>query len=377
MTKKTLFLVAGGSGGHIVPALELAKQWKQTNPAGYVLFFGQKASLDQKILEHNKFLNNIIYCALNKFSLRKFWRLPALLWQIPAIFLKSFYYCLKLKPTKIITTGGLIAIPVCLAGRLLGKYIVLYELNVIPGKAIKLLSIFAHKIAIVFQKTALYFNFLFFKNAHKCELHTYPIRFTQRDKIYNKPDLIALINTLKQDLTPNFNTHNFDISRKTLFILGGSQGSLLLNNLIKKFIEQNSQNPDRLKHIQVIHQTGKITNPINTTNNNKTSANWTNWPVFYNKHNIPAFTFDYYDNIKNCYALSDLVICRAGAGTLFELVFFEKPCIIIPLVAQTTNHQVANAHEIAAQYPQLCTVIEQEEVQLNPELLFKSIIKKL
>ncbi|MCK4518070.1 hypothetical protein KAT92_04795, partial [Candidatus Babeliales bacterium] len=97
---------------------------------------------------------------------------------------------------------------------------------------------------------------------------------------------------------------------------------------------------------QVIHQTG--------------SRDKTDWHNFYKQQNIPAHVFAYEDHIQDFYLLANLIICRAGAGTLFELAFFAKKAVVIPLKAKTTDHQIANAREMAKRYPDLFIVREQE-----------------
>ncbi|MFH0898308.1 MAG: UDP-N-acetylglucosamine--N-acetylmuramyl-(pentapeptide) pyrophosphoryl-undecaprenol N-acetylglucosamine transferase [bacterium] len=350
MKQNILVLVAGGSGGHIIPALQLGKHWKESNNPGIVFFIGQDGTLDQKILKNKDFLHHTQFVKLGKFSLQKFWFLPLLFWQLIVILVKSYSLFKKNTPTKIITTGGLLAIPVCLAGWLQKIPIELHELNVIPGKAIQFLASVAHKIFIVFTKTATYFST---KNQQKCTVQTYPVRFEKKHISVHKENLIRYINQLISG------SLKFDISRKTLFILGGSQGSLLLNDLSKKFVINHTTVN---QSIQIIHQTG---------NNN------TGWEQFYAKHNIPAFTFNFYKNIEHCYLLADLVLCRAGAGTLFELLFFEKKSIVIPLVASTTDHQIENARAMQAQFPGLFSIIEQKEVQEEQELVFKALEQQI
>ena len=83
---------------------------------------------------------------------------------------------------------------------------------------------------------------------------------------------------------------------------------------------------------------------------------------FYKDLKIPAVVFDYDENIQNFYLLSDLIICRAGAGTLFEIEFFRKKCLVIPLVAASTSHQVYNAQAMAEQYPDLFKIMSQDEL---------------
>jgi UDP-N-acetylglucosamine--N-acetylmuramyl-(pentapeptide) pyrophosphoryl-undecaprenol N-acetylglucosamine transferase len=81
---------------------------------------------------------------------------------------------------------------------------------------------------------------------------------------------------------------------------------------------------------------------------------------------VCAFTND----VEPFYVAADLIICRAGAGTLFEIAFFHKKALVIPLEIETTDHQVDNAFAIAQQYPQLFTVLRQGDIQKNPELFY-------
>jgi len=91
----------------------------------------------------------------------------------------------------------------------------------------------------------------------------------------------------------------------------------------------------------------------------------------------PAVLFSYDENIQNFYLLSDLVICRAGAGTLFELEFFQKRSIVVPLVADSTGHQVKNAQAMASEYPELFKLVYQDELVSNPEKFEKLILTML
>lgn len=136
----------------------------------------------------------------------------------------------------------------------------------------------------------------------------------------------------------------------------------MLNNALKDFL-QGRFGYQALSSIQIIHQTG--------------SFEQFDWVGFYHRLGIPALTFSYYEQVKDFYGLADLVICRAGAGTIFEIAFFGKPCIVIPLVASSTAHQVDNAREIAKQYPHLFTMIERSTVTAQPTVLYRTILEKL
>jgi len=336
-SQKTLCIVAGGSGGHILPALQLAQQWKIKHPHGKIILCTNNHSLEKNILNDFGISEHVIFLTIKSFSHLGILRYVIQAFQILFSFLLSCFHLVKHQPNKIISTGGIIALPVCMAGKLLGFCIELHELNVVPGKAIKFLHPYAHKIFITFKRTKKYLPHAIFE--------PYPHRFTQQDKRYHKENII-------NDINKKLSTKNipFESHRKTLFLLGGSQGSMVLNTWLKSFVINNKP----LKNnIQIIHQTGS-----------KTSFDWNR---FYQQNFLPASVFTFQKDLKNLYQLADLVICRAGAGTLFELKFFEKKCIVVPLITSTTNHQVQNAQEMAQMHPELFTIMHSE--------LFKSSSK--
>ncbi len=350
MTPKKLFIVAASSGGHMLPALECAKQWLEQNSKGQVFFFTGTSPLEKKIAMNQAFLHKILYCNIPKFSLRRWWIFPWLCIQSVLIFVKAFIYAIWYKPERVISTGGLLSIPVCIAARLALRPVHIYELNVLPGKAVKALLPFASVIHIVFQQTADLCKWGHIDFSKTCMLTPYPLRFSNKDIVMDKSLIIVRINKLLQQRNID---QKFDTTRKTLFVLGGSQGSLLLNNLLKDFIETN---PELVKHLQIIHQTGSFD-----------EASWYTW---YAAHQLPAFTFSYDERINEFYQLADLIICRAGAGTLFEIAFFNKQCLVIPLVTQTTDHQIYNAQAMASLHPDLFTIIQQQDITENPKPFF-------
>jgi UDP-N-acetylglucosamine--N-acetylmuramyl-(pentapeptide) pyrophosphoryl-undecaprenol N-acetylglucosamine transferase len=267
--------------------------------------------------------------------------LPKFIISLLATFLQSLYLLKKNKITQIISMGGLVSIPVCVAGKILCIPITLYELNVEPGKTINLLSSLTNNINICFSATQKYFP------KTKCNLVSYPVRFD--DSIKNITQAAA-IEKIK-----------FNTQLKTILILGGSQGSLFLNDLIKNFVLTN-----RNIKIQVIHQTGPSTSLPAVAKGYGGHGRMRNdnfdWKNFYKELNIPAITFEYHHEPEYFYIASDLIICRAGAGTLAEVLFFEKKCITIPLETSYTSHQKHNALELAKEYPNLIHVIEQNKI---------------
>jgi UDP-N-acetylglucosamine--N-acetylmuramyl-(pentapeptide) pyrophosphoryl-undecaprenol N-acetylglucosamine transferase len=261
------------------------------------------------------------------------------------------------RPEKIISTGGFLAIPVCLACWSKRIEIALFELNVVPGKAVKFLLPFVKTIFIVFEKTRLHCRLLGKDFSKKCVLTNYPVRFTRDDVTRDRDTVLTVVNKrLQENNAPLL----FEKNRKTLFVVGGSQGSTLLNNLMTGFIDAR---PEVYSGLQIIHQIGK--------------GDIRKWETWYAEKGIPSRVFGYDENIKDYYVLADLIVSRSGAGTMFEIVFFGKKCITIPLVAGTTDHQVFNARAMASMHPALFTVLEQDAVIKEPEFFYKKAIELL
>ena len=179
----------------------------------------------------------------------------------------------------------------------------------------------------------------FFKHA---QLVPYPTKYSTHDATVSRATACTQL-----QLNPD---------KKTIVILGGSQGSISLNNYIKQWIMDASCPHDK---INIIHQTG--------------STDATDWKALYAQHAIAAYVFSYQSDLASVYAAADLIICRAGAGTLFEIAFFNKKAIIIPLKTKTTTHQQDNAHAISQERPDLFTCIDQDDIEEDPQLLFTRI----
>jgi len=332
MNTTTICYVAGKSGGHIIPCLTLAQKNKAAGSINKILFFSANTPLDKTILADNTMVSWHIMLPLSNRTQSYI----KLLLHTVSSFMISFFYLYKHKPTEIITTGGIVAIPTCIAGFILRIPITLYSLDAIPGKAIKALSPLARSIITPFTTSKHYFT------AQKCSRGSYPIKYDS-----------STLTITQQEAQRNL---KLSLTKKTILILGGSQGSLFLNDCIKQWINDETFNA---QEIQIIHQTGSRDN--------------TNWQELYISKNITAHVFDYYPDLALMYTASDLIICRAGAGTLFEIKFFNKPCIVIPLITTTTSHQVNNALAMEQEYPQLFYTIMQKDVEQKYTLLFNTI----
>jgi UDP-N-acetylglucosamine--N-acetylmuramyl-(pentapeptide) pyrophosphoryl-undecaprenol N-acetylglucosamine transferase len=335
MNTQTICCVAGKSGGHIIPCLTVARNNSNNEPTN-ILFFSAHTPLDKKILADNPAVSWHIMLPLSSRAESYI----KLMWHTISSFFISFFYLCKHRPTHIITTGGIVAIPTCIAGFILRIPITLYSLDAVPGKAIQALTPFATSIITPFATSQKYFP------AQKCSVAPYPIKYQSAETVIDKH-----VAQEKLGLKPN---------KKTLLILGGSQGSLFLNQCMQQWVND----PSFTSHdIQIIHQTGSVDN--------------TDWQQFYASKNITAHVFSYYPDLALMYAAADLIICRAGAGTLFEIKFFNKQCIIIPLSTTTTTHQIDNARAMASEYPELFCTVAQNDIENDPTQLYELIVKQL
>lgn len=333
MNIQTICFVAGKSGGHIIPCLTIAENNRARNYERFnTLFFSSNTPLDKAILAQDQRITWHIMLPLSSRAGSLF----KTLWHAFYSFILSFFYLCKHRPQEIMTTGGIVAIPTCIAGFMLRIPITLYSLDAVPGKAIQFLAPIATSIITCFESSRRYFPL------HKCATEAYPVKYRHMN---NVPDKNSALRAL--GLSPN---------KKTIVVLGGSQGSLFLNNCMKEFIANDAFD---WKHIQVVHQTGGL--------------DTTDWNEHYTQKNITAYVFSYMPHLEQIYAAADLIICRAGAGTLFEIQFFNKPCIIIPLETNTTTHQVDNAEAMSRAYPTLFRMLTQSSIIKNNSTLSEYI----
>jgi UDP-N-acetylglucosamine--N-acetylmuramyl-(pentapeptide) pyrophosphoryl-undecaprenol N-acetylglucosamine transferase len=313
-TIKTICCAAGKSGGHIIPNLQWALHRKTNHK---ILFFSGDSSLDYHLLE-----NNVDCHVPLHIQAPRWYQLPYFVLVLIYATLVSMKKLIAHKPIVVLSTGGIVAVPVCIAAFLLRIPIELFELNATPGSAIKWLAPLATRINVCFDSAKIHFNQ---KKVMKAD---YPIRFDSNSssaKIFGHSN------------------------RKTIFIQGGSQGSVSLNKKIKELIEDN---PQLCAQVNVIHQTG--------------DADHHNWQQFYNQKNIQAIVFSFEDNLLPYYQEADLIICRAGTGQLFETLYFKKPCITVPLEIPGNTHQLENARAIREAYPLLFTVVRpHEKLEIN------------
>jgi UDP-N-acetylglucosamine--N-acetylmuramyl-(pentapeptide) pyrophosphoryl-undecaprenol N-acetylglucosamine transferase len=294
MTKKEnikIVFACGGTGGHIYPAVALAQECSAP-----CLFIGGNDRSDKEIITKYGFrffgLNVSRKISINLFrSIIKARKV-----------LKAVY------PKLLVSTGGYTTVPVIIAAFSLRIPIFLLEQNTIPGQVNRYLQSFSKKIFVSFPETKSYFK----KN--KTIISGNPVRKS----------------FIEDDTYKAFKKINFR-NESTILIFGGSQGSKIINDLINKNHDYFLNSPYTLIHItgENFYKNHFLDEPFTIINNQKDQPK--------------IFILPYTESIDYLYSLSDLVISRAGATTIAELVYFKKPSLLIPFPGAKDNHQLQNA----------------------------------
>jgi UDP-N-acetylglucosamine--N-acetylmuramyl-(pentapeptide) pyrophosphoryl-undecaprenol N-acetylglucosamine transferase len=335
MNVKTYCFVAGVSGGHILPALNLAHHYQKQDPHARIIFITTQNDLDTTVMRdtsdiehHSMHLKPVPY--------RMWYKLPQFTYQLLSTFVKSIRIFLREKPKSVITTGSHLALPVCVAAWILRIPIELVALDIEPGRTLIALAPLATTISICFKEAQQYFP------RKQCVVCPYPLSKTIHSLTETREELLEEL--------------GFDSDKKTILIVGGSQGSVSLNNAVKTLLNAY---PDAARTLQFIHQTG--------------SSDATDWQSVYAAHGITAHAFAYNPKLVRYYIAADCIITRAGSGSLHEIMHLKKQCIIIPLITSTTHHQRANAHAMKERHPELVQVIEQEALNKDTNQLMHAI----
>jgi UDP-N-acetylglucosamine--N-acetylmuramyl-(pentapeptide) pyrophosphoryl-undecaprenol N-acetylglucosamine transferase len=286
-----ILISTGGSGGHVVPATILYEHLKDQ--------FNVSMSTDyrgMKFLDKNKYnleIFNITPISKNIFLI------PLQFFLIIYLIIKSIFFLKKRKIDILISTGGYMSLPLCLASKILNIKIFLFEPNMVLGRS----------------------NKFFIKSCEKI--------FCYSGKIKNLPNkYISKISIIPALLKKKF----YDIKKTdgidkkiNLLIIGGSQGAKIFDTLIKSSMIELSKKYS----VKVYQQTNSI--------------NFEVLKKFYKDKSIDCELFDFKEDISNLMSKSNICITRAGASTLAELVFLNLPCVAIPLPTSKDNHQFENA----------------------------------
>ena len=329
-----VLIAGGGTGGHLFPGIAIAEAFSVREPLCEILFVGTGNPMEVSTLSKKGFDHmNIV---AEGFMRRGLWRQIRSLLKIPFGLWQALRIIWRFDPDIIIGLGAYASAPVALAAKLTGKKIVIHEQNILPGFTNRILGRFADRIFISFPD-----NLGIFRPS-KTVITGNPVR---RELLAAPPKPSPLKPALARQKLDNAQGRKTRsgpggegrvgvkdgkaTEQLTVLILGGSQGAHAINCAVIEAL-------DRLKNpaqMTFVHQTGT-----------KDGA----WVAqAYESRGIKAIVEPFFVDMAGPYSSAHLVICRAGATTVSELMALGKPAIFIPFPFAANNHQELNARYVA------------------------------
>ncbi|RDU25083.1 undecaprenyldiphospho-muramoylpentapeptide beta-N-acetylglucosaminyltransferase [Anaerosacchariphilus polymeriproducens] len=315
---KRIILTGGGTAGHVTPNIALIPGL--TEMGFDIHYIGSYNGIEKKLIEEF----DIPYYGISSGKLRRYFDVKNLI--DPFKVLRGYAQALKLmkslKPNVIFSKGGFVAVPVVLAAKRAKIPIIIHESDLTPGLANKICIPSATKVCCNFPETLDYLP------KEKAVLTGSPIR----KELLSGNKLRAL------------EFCQFTSNKPTLLVIGGSSGAAIINETIRGVL------PELLKEYQVIHLCGK----------GKLEPSFDHYEGY--------IQFEYVrKELNDLFALADLVISRAGANAIYELLALHKPNILIPLSANASRgDQILNANSFESQG---FSYVMQEESLSNLKLL--------
>lgn len=314
---KVLFC-GGSTAGSVSPALAIASELKEQDSDFEFLFLGTTKGPEKELVQ----VYQIPFQPILAGKWRRYWDIRNLIdiFKVILAFFQSLIILLRFKPDLVFVAGSFVGVPVSYAAFLLRIPVFIHQLDIKPSLANKLIEPIATRISVSFRETLKKFP------PAKTIFTGNPCRFSKEE--IKKEEALKIFD-FKSDIP-------------TILILGGGTGALSLNKIVFKAL------PELVNFTQIIHLTGK----------GKKIGD------FPHPHYL-VFEFLTY-KMKYALAAADLVIARAGMATFFELAFFQKPALLIPL---PFTHQEINA--IFLEKKGAVKMILQSS--LTPSLLVKKI----
>ncbi len=314
-THRKVVIAGGGTGGHIYPAIGIAQALQRLDATVDITFIGGAGRLESTLVPQHGFQFRPISVA--GFPRRLTLQWFPVIWKAFRGLTQSLRYMSELKPDVVIGTGGYVSGPVLLAALLRKVPVAIQEQNASVGLTNGILARWA-KAAYLAMESARE-NSAFRHTTH-IEVTGNPIRpaitaFPRCEETYSK-----------FGLSPD---------RKTIFVMGGSQGAQAINTAVTGALPSLIEFADQ---IQIVHQTGSAeVVPVQTEYEEVLAAD----KKFL--HCVRPF----FDTVEEVYSITDVMVCRAGGMTVAEVTACGIPAIFIPLPSQTGNDQVLNAYSIA------------------------------
>ncbi|MGH7831273.1 MAG: undecaprenyldiphospho-muramoylpentapeptide beta-N-acetylglucosaminyltransferase [Candidatus Binatia bacterium] len=291
-----LIIAGGGTGGHLFPGLAVAREFQRRDAMTELLFVGTETGIESRIVPREGFpLETLPVKGIKGRGVRG---LLQGLYGIPLSLLRSLQIIDAFRPDCVIGLGGYASGPLVLAARIKGVRSAIIEQNLRPGLTNRILGWIVNRIFTAYQESAAYFS-----RAKVLESGN-PVRWQ------------SLPAVAKGD-------------RFTVLVFGGSAGAHRMNICM---IDALKSLTDLAPAIRVIHQTGE--------------TDFSSIQSAYRSLPFEAEVISFIDRMDEAYARADLVVCRAGAGTVAELTAYGKPAILVPYPYAAYDHQRWNAQAL-------------------------------
>lgn len=289
-----VLIAAGGTGGHVYPALAVAQELKRKDPDIQVIFVGTRNGFEAKIIPDHGF--PLEFIEVEGIQGKPLGQKIKSIMLLPSAFAATWRLVRHHQPNVVFGIGGYVSGMLLLIASIWGIPSAILEANVVAGFTNKFLSKFADRIYLAFEDSKKF--------------------FPEKKSVYSGN---PIRNEILEVIPPTFTG-----KKKTVFIFGGSQGARRINVGVMEMIQSD---PDYWKQFSFIHQTGP-------TGMNEVSS-------VYSKFGIDADVRQYFDKIMEAYDKSDFVIARAGSSVL-EIAAVGRPSILIPY-PHAAGHQLYNA----------------------------------
>jgi len=293
-------IACGGTGGHLFPGLAVAQELKSRGHE-ILLIISEKAIDATALQAYPEFrCEKIPSIGMPSVLSPAFIRFLRRLWESSSM-CRDIYK--KFRPNVVLGMGGFTSTPPVLAARRLRIPSLIHESNAIPGKANRFAARFASRVLLGFEDAATFFP------AGDCLVTGTPVR----ESVGRKMD--------REEALAGF---KLDPARKTLLVMGGSQGAAGINQLLFRIAGTLAKLP-----VQVLHLAGERDDQLAAAN--------------YLRESLPAYVATFHEKMEEAYSAADLLVSRAGASSLNEISFFGLPSVLVPYPFAADNHQEANA----------------------------------
>ncbi len=306
-TQLTVLFAGGGTGGHLYPAIALAREVEKRAPECCIVFVGTRRGIEARIIPELGY--KIHYIWLRGLQRRLNLRLLLFPLQLGVSIIQCLWVLLKLRPNIVVGTGGYVSGPIVFLAAMLKFPAIIQEQNSFPGMTTRWLARVVDQVHVTFEESVKYF-----KDIKHIRVSGNPIR-SQLSQMDRSAAAQAL--ALPAD-------------RRTVLVFGGSQGAHSINMAIVRLVPTLLERSDW----QILWGTGEL--------------DYEHIRDIMHSYAGRVFIRPYIKDMASAYAMADLVVARAGATTVAELQACGLPVILIPYPHAAAGHQEANARALLA-----------------------------